>query len=105
MRGIQVVNVILLVLSGIALAGVGYRVAMDSGNHTGFDPRVLCVVHGVTLIAGSAQVLARRSMRGLAAWLIVAGLVGLAVGILVDQLEILVQYDEWCERGMPPRPF
>ncbi|WP_155893452.1 hypothetical protein [Cystobacter fuscus] len=41
-----------------------------------------------------------------AGWaLLVLGLLSFLGVVLLDQLDILVEYESWLERGMPDRPF
>lgn len=93
------------VIECIATVTLATAVALrGSSNHIGFDPRwlgiivlpaIIVVGIGVWRRSGAAPVLACT----LATLLFVVAL------ILVDQLNLLVQYDEWLRRGMPASPL
>lgn len=73
-------------------------------NHIGFDPRWLGIVVLPAIIVIGAGVWWRaRAAPVLACTL--ATLLFVVALVLVDQLNLLVQYDEWLRLGMPPSPL
>jgi len=102
---VLIANVLILFVNSVAIITVCGRIISDPCNHVGFDPRWLWPVYITAILAGAVQVFLRRKFWGLPACLFIVGTVGLAGGIVIDQFNILVQYDVWGARGMPPRPF
>lgn len=98
-------NLLILGANCVAIFGVCERIVTDPCNHMGFDPCWLCPVYIAAILAGAVQVCLRRKFSGLPACLLIIGTLGLAGGVAIDRFNILVQYDVWVARGMPPRPF
>ena len=106
MRTVVVVGTLLILGANcVAIFAVCERIVTDPCNHMGFDPRWLWPVYVSAIVAGAVQVCLRRKFSGLPACLVIVGILGLAGGVAIDRFNILVQYDVWCARGMPPRPF
>ena len=88
----------------VAVAAIlGYSL-LNSSHHTGWEPFSSFILFVPLVLCGSAAVLARSTrpallVPGLVA--ILAGLLGLAVVVYLDQSNRLVQYDRWIQRGMP----
>lgn len=73
-------------------------------NHIGVDPRWLgLVLLPAIMIIGVGTWRHARATPVLACTLVTL-LFAVAL-VLVDQMNLLVQYDEWLRRGMPPSPL
>ena len=90
---------LLLLIAG----AIVHRLASDPGNHVSWN---------VLWVAGAATGLALGSTA--AAWLgerrVHFGLAAFAFGVAcaawaLYQFDVLLPYEEWIDRGMPPRPF
>ncbi len=95
--------VLLLLSVCICLAGLVYLSLPLAGraNHISYDVRSLWVLGGLALLAGSVGLFRRQGRLSTAVCC-----VGLALCLLVavlDHCNLLVQYDRWCDRGMPDR--
>lgn len=92
----------LTVISWLALAA---RVLRYPENHVGYNVLLLIPLFLATVAAG----LLHRSTVGRMDTLAWAALIGGALSILaiaaVYQFNILLPYETWLKRGMPPRPF
>jgi hypothetical protein len=82
---------------------VAFRVATDSGNHIGVSVLWAIPLALVAMLAGVLLRAARLRHAGMA--LLVLGLLTVVGVVLLDQLDVLVEYEVWLERGMPERPF
>jgi cytochrome bd-type quinol oxidase subunit 1 len=82
---------------------VALRIATDPGNHISVS--VLCVIPLalVAMLAGALWREAQYRRAGMA--LLVLGLLTVLGVVLLDWLDILVEYESWLKRGMPARPF
>jgi len=92
-------------LECIAIGALVVAVASRApSNHIGFDPRWLGVA-ALPAILAIGTAIARRTS-GTAVLICTLTTVILVVGLLlIDQLNVMVQYDEWLRRGMPPSPL
>jgi uncharacterized membrane protein len=82
---------------------VALRIAAHSGNHISVS--VLWVIP-LALMATLSGVLWRAArLRRAGGALLVLGLLTVLGAVLLDRLDILVEYESWLERGMPERPF
>ena len=80
---------------------VGYRVATVSENHVSHDPMVMIwLFYALLVFSISTVFLKKRAIFLLATVFAVGSIYGLHV---IDQKNILVQYDKWLKRGMPGR--
>ncbi|KFA94615.1 hypothetical protein Q664_01530 [Archangium violaceum Cb vi76] len=79
------------------------RLAMYSENHTGVSVLWALPLALVAMLAGGLWLAAHRRRAGTV--LLVLGLLTAGGAVLLDRLDILVEYEEWLERGMPERPF
>ncbi len=93
--------------SGLALVLfwglVAIRLVMYPENHTGVSVLWAIPLALVAMLAGGLCLTAHRRRMG--AVLLVLGLLTAVGAVLLDRLDILVEYEEWLERGMPERPF
>lgn len=93
------VGQIALLLSASAFAAI--RLLTSSANHWGFDCRwlwIACVVGVIWCGIGVVMKQARTSAviaLGLSALVVAAGV------FVVDHCNLLVEYEEWLQRGMP----
>ena len=97
--------VIFAALAGLAAitAIVIYTVQNDSG-HTGFNPYLALAMFVPVAVVGILHLAILRSSgaaRLFAIFAIVIGIAGVGLLIYLDQSNTLVQYEVWCERGMP----
>lgn len=95
---------------GSALAALDlYAVALNETNHTSLPliwVGLACA--GVALAGGAALAFgeARSGVRRRTAWwLLAAGLAGTANLVALDVLNIMMGYQRWVAKGMPPKPF
>ncbi len=82
---------------------VVFRVASDPGNHISVNVLWILPLALVAILAGALLRAAQLRRAGMA--LLVLGLLTVVGVVLLDQLDILVEYESWLERGMPERPF
>jgi hypothetical protein len=82
---------------------VAFRVAVDSGNHTSVNVLWAIPLALVAMLAGALWRAAQLRRAGMA--LLVLGLLTVVGVVLLDRLDVLVEYEAWLERGMPERPF
>jgi hypothetical protein len=93
---------------GLALlfwAGIGWRLVRYPENHAGFN-----VLWSLALFAGMGVVaVGRRLLTGRFDGQIYAllgtALVSAVAVVLIYKLNVLLPYEVWLKRGMPPRPF
>jgi len=95
-----------LVLDAGTVVGLVARVAGSSVNHIGISPYLVLTVAVPGLILGLTGARGAWSNWGWLPW----GLVGLSLAmvggvVVLDQFNILVEYETWLRRGMPERPF
>lgn len=77
---------------------VGYRSFWVSDNHIGFDPMLLlCAL----VFSGPVAVVGRGRLR-VVAWCISALMVVVITAAL--HFNLLLQYEDWIQRGMPDKP-
>jgi hypothetical protein len=93
--------------SGLALALfwvlVALRIATYRDNHIGVSLLWVIPLALVAMLAGGLWRAAHRRRAG--AFLLVLGLLTVVGVVLLDRLDILVEYETWLDRGMPDRPF
>ncbi|MGZ3460534.1 MAG: hypothetical protein ACXU86_18760 [Archangium sp.] len=93
--------------SGLALilfwGLVALRLIAYPENHIGVSVLWAIPLALVAMLAGGLWRAARLRRAGMA--LLVLGLLTVIGAVLLDRLNILVEYDSWLERGMPERPF
>lgn len=93
--------------SGLVLllfwGGVALRLLTSSGNHIGVNVLWALPLALVATLAGGLWWAAGRRLAG--AVLLGLGLMTGVGVVLLDRLNILVEYETWLERGMPERPF
>ena len=84
---------------------VALRVATSSSadNHIGVSVLSAIPLALVAMFAGAHWRAAQLRRAGMA--LLVLGLLTVVGVVLLDQFDILVEYESWLERGMPERPF
>ena len=82
---------------------VTLRLATYPENHIGVSVLWALPLALVAMLAGGLWLAAHRRRAG--AMLLVLGLLTSAGVVLLDRLDILVEYEAWLERGMPERPF
>jgi hypothetical protein len=82
---------------------VALRIATYSENHIGVSVLWIIPLALVAMLAGALWRAAQLRRAGMA--LLVLGLLTVVGVVLLDQLDILVEYESWLERGMPERPF
>ncbi|WP_309888631.1 hypothetical protein [Archangium sp.] len=82
---------------------VALRVATDSGNHIAVSVLWVIPLALVAMLAGALWWGARLRRAGMA--LLVLGLLTVVGVVLLDRLNVLVEYEAWLDRGMPERPF
>jgi len=73
-------------------------------NHIGFDPRWLGIAAAPAIIVIGMGVWRRARVAPVLACMLMT-LIFVVALVLVDQLNLLVQYDEWLRRGMPASPL
>lgn len=93
--------------SGVAAGALGcmiaLRVATVPENHMGWSPlwgELLLVP--ACILNGSLWWLTRRRWAAIVALAFAISSVAL---VLLDQCDVLMSYEAWLARGMPPRPF
>ena len=94
----------LCLLALLAVWGaIAWRVATDSSNHVGWSP-LWALPLPATAAVFSLLVWSRTrdSAAGATAVLAAVSIVGL---YLLDHFAVLMAYESWIARGMPPRPF
>ena len=82
---------------------VALRLVASSANHIGVSVLWALPLGGVAMLAGVLWRPTRLRRAGTA--LLVVGLLTVVGIVLLDRLNILVEYEAWLERGMPERPF
>ncbi|MBM7114236.1 hypothetical protein I3V78_11815 [Archangium primigenium] len=82
---------------------VALRILATTDNHIGVDPWWASPLFLLTVLAGGTWWSANRRAAG--ATLMILGVLSLVGILLLDRLDILVEYEAWLERGMPERPF
>jgi hypothetical protein len=82
---------------------VALRLISHPENHLGVSVLWITPLALVAILAGGLWWAAHRRRAG--ATLMVLGLFTLLGVVLLDRLDILVEYEAWLERGMPERPF
>ncbi len=97
--------VILAALIGLAtLAAILIYTVQNETHHTGLDPYLALVVFAPVAVIGIAHLALVRSA-GAARWCalltFVIGIAGVGLLVYLDQSNTLLQYEVWCERGMP----
>lgn len=73
-------------------------------NHVGYDPRWLGIAALPAILAICVAV-ARRIAGTAVLVCTLTTVIFIVVLLLVDQLNVIVQYDEWIRRGIPPSPL
>lgn len=76
------------------------RVVRYPDNHVGYN-----VLRLAPLFAGVAGVGLLRRLDRLGVALLLAGLLSIVLVVCLYTFDILVPYEVWLKRGMPPRPF
>ncbi len=107
MRGLTITAALWTCCLIECLAAVGLVVAVAQrtpSNHIGVDPRWLGLVVLPAIIIISVGIWRHVRAAPVLACTLVTLLFAVAL-VLVDQLNLLVQYDEWLRRGMPPSPL
>jgi hypothetical protein len=93
--------------SGLALilfwGLVVLRIASYPDNHIGVNLLWVLPLALVVMLAGGLWLPTQLRRMGWA--LLVLGLFTVLGVVLLDRLNILVEYEAWLERGMPERPF
>jgi len=79
------------------------RIISVSDNHIGVNLLWATPLFAAAVLAGGLWWSASRRLAGAA--LVTLGVLSLGCVILLDRLDILVEYESWLERGMPERPF
>lgn len=84
------------------LAGLTAYAASNDSGHTGFDPYLLFTLFAPLSLLGTI-VWVRDSERrsNQLAGMIITGLLGMALIVILDQTNTLVEYERWLKRGMP----
>src|SRR5690349_15575027 len=82
---------------------VAVRLVMYPENHTGVSVLWAIPLALVAMLAGGLWLAAHRRRAGTV--LLALGLLTTVGAVLLDRFDILVEYEEWLERGMPERPF
>jgi hypothetical protein len=82
---------------------VALRIATDSGNHIGVNLLWILPLALVAMLAGALWRAGQFRRTGMA--LLVLGLLTVVGVVLLDRLNVLVEYEAWLDRGMPERPF
>jgi hypothetical protein len=82
---------------------VALRIATSSENHLGVSVLWILPLALMAMVAGALWRAAQLRRAGLA--LLVLGLLTVVGAVLLDRLDVLVEYESWLERGMPERPF
>jgi hypothetical protein len=82
---------------------VALRIAIDPGNHISVSVLWAIPLGLVAMLAGVLWRAAQSRRAGMA--LLVLGLLTVLGVVLLDRLDILVEYESWLKRGMPARPF
>ena len=82
---------------------VALRLVASSSNHIGVSVLWALPLGPVAMLAGALwwSTRLRRAGMVLLAW----GLLTVLGIVLLDRLDILVEYEAWLRRGMPERPF
>ncbi|MBB4286056.1 hypothetical protein [Roseospira goensis] len=93
----------------LLLAWFGYRLASYPENHLGFSPYLGLGLALPGLGAGLLGLFGARlgapRLRRVGAGLVILSLGLVAVLAAFDRFNILIDYETWLQRGMPPRPF
>lgn len=93
--------------SGLALilfwGLVVLRIVSHPENHIGVSVLWVLPLALVAMLAGGLWLSTQRRRAGVA--LLALGLLTVAGAVLLDRLNILVEYESWLKRGMPERPF
>ncbi|WP_395852398.1 hypothetical protein [Cystobacter fuscus] len=93
--------------SGLALilfwSLVVLRIVSHPENHIGVSVLWILPLPLMAVLAGGLWLSTQLRRAGWA--LLVLGLLSSMGVVLLDQLDILVEYESWLERGMPDRPF
>lgn len=82
---------------------VALRIAAHPENHIGVSVLWVIPLALVAMLAGALWRAAQFRRAGMA--LLMLGLLTVIGVVLLDRLDILVEYEAWLERGMPERPF
>lgn len=82
---------------------VALRISLDPVNHIGVSLLLVVPLAVVAMLAGGLWLPTQRRRAGV--MLLVLGLLTVVSVVLIDRLNILVEYETWLERGMPDRPF
>lgn len=95
-----------VLLAEVACVGLAALLAYTRhpSNHWGADIRWAYILGVVGLIYG-IFLLAKAERKGSAILAIAASLVFSGVIYSTDKFNVLVQYERWVQRGMPPSPF
>ncbi len=104
---VRVMKSILMAAAILGLAAitgiVAYTVQNDSG-HTGFSPYLGLAVFVPVALAGLFQIFFLRTPRAARRWGVIAllaGVIGIALLVYLDKSNTLLEYGDWCSRGMP----
>ncbi len=97
--------VILAALAGLAaIATIVVFTAQNDSGHTSVNPYLALALFVPVAVAGILHLTFLRSS-GAARWCailaVVIAIAGTGLLIYLDQSNMLLQYDVWCERGMP----
>jgi len=89
----------------IAAALISYRVLFES-NHIGHNLKLylpyiflLCIVGFINLIFTDS------TSRKIGVFVLTLSLIAFSSVFLLDKFNILVEYNEWIQRGMPAKPW
>ena len=80
-----------------------WRAAVADSNHVGFDVRQAWLPSGLAFLWGLMGLLRPGGNRRASVALIGVSVLLAALVLVLDQFNLLVQYDRWIERGMPER--
>ena len=75
----------------------------NDSNHTGLEPWLLSIFFVPTLVVG-IRAFVRGSSRWGALFALCLGFGGMAFLYYVDHFNVMLEYDRWIQRGMPPIP-
>lgn len=90
---------------GLLLAATGvlvWRAATGEG-HVAFDVREAWLPCGLACLWGVLGLVRPGGNRRIAVCLIAASVLLAVTALVMDQFNLLVEYDRWIERGMPGR--